>query len=61
MNEPSGIVDNAAAMPYIYGAYAVVAFLLIGMGVYIYSRFKRSEKEADSLNPRNRKKDASKS
>lgn len=56
MTGPTGIVDNAAAMPYIYGAFIVTALLLVGLGIYFYTALKASSKEAERLNPRKKAK-----
>lgn len=52
-NMPTGIVDNSAAMPYIYGAYGVMALLFFGLALFAYGKLKKSTREAERLNPRN--------
>lgn len=51
---PLGIVDNAAAMPYIIAAYGVMAFLLVGLLGQTYSALRSSSRQVEDLKSHNK-------
>lgn len=45
----TGFVDPADALLYVYAAYGVTTILLLGLGVYVYTRMQAASRKASDL------------